>query len=55
MDLELSVPEGSNAVVYIPSIHQDIAIDGNKATSDKEEGNFTLYQIGEGDHHIRAN
>jgi hypothetical protein len=52
MDIEVTVPSGSEAVVYVPSKKKKVTISGKKITSKEKEGNYTLYRIKSGDHKI---
>lgn len=54
MDIELSVPKGSNAVVHIPQVHKHVSINGSQVASDEIEGAYILYRVSEGDYLINA-
>lgn len=54
MDIELSVPKGSSAVVYIPTDQKDVSVDGSHVVFDEKEAKYNLYRVEEGDHMIRA-
>jgi len=55
IDMALSVPEGSSAVVYISSDLQNVSINDRKAATKEKDGKYSLYRVDEGDHIIRAN
>ncbi len=55
MDIELNVPEGSEAVVYIPAKEKTVMVNGQKVKSKKIEGEHKLYTLKGGDYKIEAN
>jgi hypothetical protein len=54
MDIELTVPAGSEAVVYVPVANKKVTIDGEKVTSKEKDGDYTLYRVKGGDYKISA-
>ncbi len=54
MDFELTVPEGSQAVIYIPVKNKKVTIDGNKTTSKEKKENYNLYRLNGGNYKISA-
>jgi len=52
MDIELSVPHGSEAVVYVPVKEKVVMINGQKVSSKGKEGDYDLYNVKSGDHKI---
>ena len=54
MDIELTVPAGSEAVVYIPAKNKKVTIDGKKVTSKEKDGDYTLYRVRGGEYKISA-
>jgi len=54
MDLEIKVPQGTEAVVYIPSTNAKVSIDGKKISTNEKEEEYNLYRIEEGKHMIKA-
>ena len=54
MDLELTVPVGSEAVVYIPVKNKKVTIDGEKVTSTEKDGDYTLFRVKGGEYKISA-
>ena len=54
MEMELTVPKGSSALVHIPSDYGNVLVNGNKVVSNEREGKNTLYRVSEGNHQIKA-
>jgi alpha-L-rhamnosidase len=54
MDIELSVPEGSEAVVYIPVKEKKVTVNGEIVRSEKKDGSYNLYSLKSGDFVINA-
>lgn len=54
MDIELTVPESSKAIVYIPLKNNKVTIDGKKVASKEKDGDYTLYLVKDGQHKISA-
>jgi len=54
MEMELTVPNGSEAVVYVPAKNKKVTIGGNKVSSKEKDGDFTLYRVKGGKHKIVA-
>ncbi|MDG2280564.1 MAG: alpha-L-rhamnosidase C-terminal domain-containing protein [Flavicella sp.] len=54
MDIELSVPTGSEAVVYIPTRNKTVTINGEKVSSKEKDGNHRLYRVKGGEYKISA-
>jgi alpha-L-rhamnosidase len=54
MDIKLTVPEGSEAVVYIPAKNKKVTIDGEKTTSKEKDGDYSLYRLSGGEYKISA-
>ena len=48
MDIELSVPDGSEAVVYIPIKEKTVIINGQKVKSKEKEEGYKLYTLNGG-------
>ena len=45
MEMELTVPKGSEAVVYVSAKNKKVTIGGKKASSKEKDGEFTLYRV----------
>jgi len=54
MNIDLTVPEGSKAVVYIPAKEKTVIINGQKVNSKEKEGTFKLYALKGGNYKIEA-
>ncbi len=54
MDIELTVPRGSEAVVYVPVENRHVTINGRKAASDESDDGYDLYRLNGGAHAICA-
>ena len=54
MDIDLTVPDGSEAVVYIPIKEKTVIINGQKVNSKEKEGAFKLYTLKGGNYTIIA-
>ena len=54
MDIELTVPEGSEAVVYIPVKEKTVIINGQKVKSNEKEEGYKLYTLKGGNYIIGA-
>ena len=54
IDMEVIVPYGSEAVIYIPNKNKEVQIGNKKVTSNEKDGNYTLYQIKGGEYKITA-
>ena len=54
MDIELSVPDGSEAVVYIPVKEKTVIINGQKVKSNEKEEGYKLYTLKGGNYKIGA-
>ena len=54
MDIELTVPNGSEAVVYVPAKNSEVKINGEKTVSNVNEGEYNLYKVRAGAHKISA-
>jgi len=54
MDIVLTVPKSSEAVVYITKKNKKVTINGEKATSNGKDGNFMLYRVKSGNFNIIA-
>lgn len=54
LEMELTVPDGSEAVVYIPVKRRKVEINGQKATPRDKEGDFKLYTLEGGSYRISA-
>ena len=54
MDIDLTVPEGSEALVYIPAKEKTVIINGEKVNSKEKEGTFKLYTLKGGNYTIIA-
>ena len=54
MNIHLTVPEGSEAVVYIPAKEKTVIINGQKVNSKEKEGTFKLYTLKGGNYKIEA-
>lgn len=54
MNIHLTVPDGSEAVVYMPVKERTVIINGQKVNSKEEEGAFKLYTLGGGNYKIEA-
>ena len=52
MHINLLVPEGSDAVVYIPKEEQTVIINGRKIKSNKIEGSHRLFTLKGGEYKI---
>jgi hypothetical protein len=55
MDIELTVPDGSEAVVYIPVKEKTVIINGEKVKSNKNEEAYKLYTLKGGNYTIVYN
>ena len=54
LEMELSVPEGSEAVVYIPAKEKKVRINGKKVSSKEIEEDHKLYRLDRGEYIIDA-
>jgi len=54
MNIELTVPDGSEAVVYIPVKEKTVIINGQKVSTKAKEGAYKLYRLKGGNHKIEA-
>ena len=54
MNLELTVPEGTEAVVYLSSETKDVRINDKKVSSKQKDGDYHLYHVTSGDSKIEA-
>ena len=54
MDIELTVPKGSEAVVFVPAKNKKVTIGGNKVSSKEKDGDYTLYRVKGGEYKIVA-
>lgn len=54
MHIELTVPEGSEAVVYIPVKEKAVSINGEKVKSNEKEEGYKLYTLKGGNYNIVA-
>jgi glycogen debranching enzyme len=54
MDIDLTVPEGSEAVVYVPAKNKKVTIDGKKVVSKEKDGDYTLFRVKGGEYKISA-
>lgn len=54
MEMELTIPKGSEAVVYVPAKNKKVTIDGKKVASKEKDGNYTLYRVKGGEYKIVA-
>ncbi len=54
MDIELTVPPASNAVVHLPANYRKVIINGTPAAADREEEGFLVYRLTGGIHNIQA-
>ncbi|MEK9609592.1 MAG: alpha-L-rhamnosidase C-terminal domain-containing protein [Flavobacteriaceae bacterium] len=54
MDIELTVPNGSEAVVYVPVANKIVTIDGKKVSSKEKDGDYKLYRVKTGEYKISA-
>jgi hypothetical protein len=54
MDIELTVPNGSEAVVYVPARNKKVTMGGNKVSSKEKDGDFTLFRVKSGEYKIIA-
>lgn len=54
LDIELTVPKGSEAVVYIPVKNKKITIDGKKVASEAKDGEYKLFRVKSGEYKISA-
>jgi hypothetical protein len=52
MDIELSVPDGSEAEVYIPIKEKIVIINGQKIKSKEKEEGYKLYTLKSGNYKI---
>lgn len=55
MEMNLSVPDGSEAVVYIPSEEKKVIVNGKRMNSKLKDGNYNLFKLKSGDYSISAN
>ena len=54
MDIYLSVPKNSVAIVYIPIKNKQVTINGNKGISEGLADNYKLFHVKGGVHEISA-
>jgi alpha-L-rhamnosidase len=54
MDIELTVPKGSEAVVYVPVKNKKVTINGKNVVSYQKGGAYDLYRVNGGEYRIRA-
>ena len=54
MHIELTVPDGSEAVVYIPVKEKTVIINGEKVKSNEKEEGYKLYTLNGGNYNIVA-
>jgi alpha-L-rhamnosidase len=54
MEINLSVPDGSEAVVYIPSKEKKVIVNGKRMNSKLNDGDYKLYNLKAGDYSISA-
>jgi hypothetical protein len=54
MDIELTVPKDSEAVVYIPAKNKKVTIDGKKVSSKEKDGDYKLFRVNGGDYKFSA-
>lgn len=54
MNIELTVPEGSEAVVYVPEKNKKVTINGKKVTSNEKDGAYYLYRLSGGNYLIKT-
>jgi len=54
MDIKLTVPDGSEAVVYIPVKEKTVIINGEKVKSNEKEEGYKLYTLKGGNYTIEA-
>lgn len=55
MEINLSVPHGSEAVVYIPSKEKKVIVNGKSVNSKLKDGDYNLFKLKAGDYSISAN
>ena len=54
MDIALTVPKNSEAMVYIPTKNKKVKINSKKAIPNGKDGNYMLYQVKSGNFNIIA-
>jgi hypothetical protein len=54
LNIDLTVPKGSEAVVYIPAKEKSVSINGKKVSSKEKVGDYKLYRLKGGEYKISA-
>ncbi|WP_430813807.1 alpha-L-rhamnosidase C-terminal domain-containing protein [Carboxylicivirga sp. RSCT41] len=45
LEMELSVPQGSEAVVYVPEKYKKVIINGKRVSTKEKDGEYALYRV----------
>ncbi|MCK5440549.1 MAG: hypothetical protein KAJ23_01535 [Maribacter sp.] len=55
MDMEVVVPQGSEAIVYFPAEYKNVSIDNVLASPEGNEDDYTLFRLKGGSHKLSSN
>jgi hypothetical protein len=54
MDIELTVPERSEAAIYVPAKNKKVSINGKKVSSKETDGEFVIFRVKGGVHKLNV-